>query len=118
MPSGEQVPCRLATGFWERLRGLLGTRPSMGPLPCPDLLVFPRCRSIHTVGMAYPIDVAFLDGRGIVLGACKALGPGHMASCPGASCAVEREASLVPWVSVGDRLGIREAKGVNGEAEA
>jgi hypothetical protein len=32
----------------------------------PGLLI-PRCRSIHTFGMRFPLDVALLDGEGHVI---------------------------------------------------
>ena len=39
-----------------RRRGLLGRDRHDGAL------VLPRCRSVHTVGMRFPIDVVWLDG--------------------------------------------------------
>ena len=45
----------------ERRRGLLG-RDSM-----EGALVIEPCRWIHTIGMRFPIDVAYLDTDGIVL---------------------------------------------------
>jgi uncharacterized protein len=51
---------RVATSYWSRLRGLLGTRP--GGLP---LLLSPA-NSVHGVGMTYPLDVASLDDTGRV----------------------------------------------------
>jgi uncharacterized protein len=44
-----------------RRRGLLG-RDSLD-----GALVIERCRWIHTVGMRFPIDVAYLDDDGIVV---------------------------------------------------
>jgi uncharacterized membrane protein (UPF0127 family) len=44
-----------------RRRGLLG-RDSM-----EGALVLEPCRWIHTIGMRFPIDVAYLDADGIVL---------------------------------------------------
>ena len=42
----------------ERMRGLRGHPP-----PCPrEAMLFRRCRSVHTFGMAEPISIAFLDG--------------------------------------------------------
>lgn len=45
----------------ERRRGLLGRDVFEGAL------VLPRCRWIHTVGMQFPIDAAFLDEKGCVI---------------------------------------------------
>ena len=46
----------LADGFLSRLTGLL-SRSSLGE---GGALMFPRCRSIHTCFMRFPIDVLFL----------------------------------------------------------
>jgi uncharacterized membrane protein (UPF0127 family) len=59
---GEKV--RTASTFLSRLVGLLGTT---GIVDGEGLWIVP-CRSVHTVGMRYPIDVAFLDARGVVVG--------------------------------------------------
>jgi uncharacterized membrane protein (UPF0127 family) len=42
-------------------------------------LLIPRCRSVHTVGMRFALDVVFLDSRGAVIGVRCALGPGRVA---------------------------------------
>ncbi len=44
-----------------RVRGLLGRDGLDGAL------LIPRCRSVHTLGMRFAIDVAFLDRRGKVV---------------------------------------------------
>lgn len=50
---------RVAASLWQRTRGLL-----MHPVPGPGhALLIQRCWSIHTVGMAYPIDVVFFDNQ-------------------------------------------------------
>lgn len=61
----------LALDPWRRLRGLLG-RPA--PAELGGLLLLP-CRSVHTCFMRYPIDVAFLDPEGRVVGLHGALRP-------------------------------------------
>jgi uncharacterized protein len=49
-----------ATTLRARLLGLAFMRP-----PPPDhALLIPNCRSIHTFGMRFPIDVTFLDEHG------------------------------------------------------
>lgn len=35
-------------------------------LPPQQALLIPRCRSVHTFGMRFPIDVVFLDREGSV----------------------------------------------------
>jgi uncharacterized protein len=50
---------RKADRWWPRFVGLLGTRTLD---PGEGLLISP-CRAVHTYGMRYTIDVAFLDSE-------------------------------------------------------
>ena len=50
-----------ASDHRSRVRGLLG-RPEF-----EGALVLSNCRSVHTVGMKFDIDVAYLDVDGVVL---------------------------------------------------
>lgn len=50
---------RVASGFWDRLKGLLGTT-SLG---ATQGLWIHSCNSIHTYFMKYTIDCVFLDSR-------------------------------------------------------
>jgi uncharacterized membrane protein (UPF0127 family) len=54
---------RLAKTLWARSRGLLGRK---GLEPDEGLLIDP-CSGIHTFGMAFPIDAAFLTREGTVV---------------------------------------------------
>ena len=60
---GDEVLCSLevAEAPAARVRGLLGRDGIDGAL------LIPHCRSVHTLGMRFPIDVAFLDRRGKVV---------------------------------------------------
>ena len=49
----------LANTYWTRLRGLLGLRPDDFRNSC-GLWILP-CHGVHTLGMAFPIDVLYLD---------------------------------------------------------
>jgi uncharacterized membrane protein (UPF0127 family) len=51
----------LAAGRKEKARGLLGRDGLEGAL------ILDRCRWVHTVGMRFPIDVAYVDGDGRVV---------------------------------------------------
>lgn len=51
----------VADSFLERSKGLLGRNGYDGAL------VLPRTRGVHTLGMRFPIDVAFLDAEMRVL---------------------------------------------------
>ncbi|MHB8785468.1 MAG: DUF192 domain-containing protein [Thauera sp.] len=61
----------------DRLRGLLGKPP---PAPGHALLITP-CASVHTAFMRYPIDIVFLNSRGIILKLVEALRPWRIAAC-------------------------------------
>src|SRR5215468_5688744 len=54
----------VARGARARRRGLLGRDTLEGAL------VLRPCRNVHTLGMRFPIDVAFCDVRGVVLRTC------------------------------------------------
>ncbi|MEZ5420044.1 MAG: DUF192 domain-containing protein [Vicinamibacterales bacterium] len=60
-----------ATTAWTRARGLLG-RPG---LPPGQALWLAPCRSIHTVGMRFAIDVVFVDGDARVVKVTAAMVP-------------------------------------------
>jgi len=63
---------RWARTIAERTRGLLD---SDGLEPGEALVIAP-CTSIHMVGMAFPIDVLFVNKRRVVLRAIEGLKPG------------------------------------------
>jgi uncharacterized membrane protein (UPF0127 family) len=50
-----------AESFFERSRGLIGRRNFDGAM------LLPNTRSIHSFGVPFPLDVAFLDHRLVVL---------------------------------------------------
>ena len=54
-----------------RMKGLLGR----DALPPGDAMEIRPCTSIHTFFMRFPIDVAFVDERGVVLRAIADLKP-------------------------------------------
>lgn len=93
--TGRLEGVRVLAGFRERLRGLLGTGTDAGAV------VLERCGAIHTHGMRYAIDVAFLGADGRVLASVRGLPPGGSARSPGAVRVVERPASALPWPEVG-----------------
>jgi uncharacterized protein len=71
--SGVLVASRVAVAdsFRDRLRGLLA-RP---PVQEGEGMLLLECGSVHTIGMGYPIDVAFLDAEGRVVSSIAGLGP-------------------------------------------
>jgi len=57
----------------ERSRGLLG----LDELPVDGALLLERCRSVHTIGMRFPIDAVLLDRGYRVLGV-RPMPPGRI----------------------------------------
>jgi len=94
----------LADTFWRRLRGLLGTKG----LPVGSGLVIRPCNSVHTLGMTYPIDVAFVDREGRVLKTVAALPPGRTAVCLGSVWVLELPAGQLAGTGTlpGDTLAL------------
>lgn len=84
----------VAESFAVRLRGMLGRRP-VAANGLPLVMAFPRCSSVHTCFMAYPIDIAFIDARGYVLVCYENVCPWRMCSYPGAWAALERSSIIV-----------------------
>ena len=71
---------------------LLGLAHLSAEAAGPGLLV-PRCRSIHTYGMRFPLDVAFLDAAGSVIRRQHAVPPRRVLACRGAAAVVETPAA-------------------------
>jgi uncharacterized membrane protein (UPF0127 family) len=94
----------LAETSAERRRGLLG-RDGM---PLGSALVITRCNAVHTIGMRFAIDVAFVDSKGRVRKIVEDLQPWRIAVSPLATTVIEfpagalKNAALLP----GDRVSI------------
>lgn len=73
-PGSPRITATHARTLWERLRGLLGRKE---PFPGTGLLL-ERVRSIHTIGMDYPIDVVFLDDSMQVIRVYHCVPPGTL----------------------------------------
>ncbi len=69
----------------QRLRGLSWRRRSRAGAG----LVIPRCRSVHTFGMLFRLDIYFLDADGDVVRDVHGVGPGRVLSCRTAAGVVE-----------------------------
>ena len=101
---------RVARSYWRRLRGLMLTRP-LGP---GEGLLFPRCTSVHTLFMRYPIDVVLLDADLRVVGVetlppwrlgRRIPGTAHILELPAASANVTRGQTPCYICNAGDRSG-------------
>ncbi len=93
-----------------RRRGLLG-RTSMRP---GEGLLLTPCRSIHTIGMKFPIDVVFLDKGMKVVGLAKNLRPGVLhKTCLRARATLELPSGTIEarHLEIGDQLKIEPAAG-------
>jgi hypothetical protein len=80
---GVEVP--VAVGLRARLLGLSGLDlESAGPG-----LLIPRCSSVHTFGMRFPLDIHFLDRDGGVVSARFGVGRRRFVSHRGAEAVLE-----------------------------
>lgn len=68
------VKCRVARDFFSRLMGLMGRKT----IPADEALLFPKCNSIHTFFMRFPIDVIFVSKDGTVVDVIEAMAPWRM----------------------------------------
>jgi uncharacterized membrane protein (UPF0127 family) len=71
-----------------RLRGLAG----LPRLPPGRALLLPGCRSVHTLGMRFALDLVWLDGAGRVLRVDAAVPPRRVRTCRAARAVVETAA--------------------------
>ena len=99
---------RCASGFSERLNGLIGKRFSAAM----DGMVFDRCNAIHTCFMKYPIDVIFADRQYRVLKTAAAFPPWRLfLICKKAYYVIELPAGCLESTSTstGDQLDLTGA---------
>lgn len=97
LTSGAQVADRavIATTLRDRLIGLLNRR-SLEP---GEAMVFPRCRSIHTWGMRFPIDVVFLRRQRVVK-TLPSLRPWRLAWASAADAVIELPAGAIAAAAI------------------
>jgi hypothetical protein len=57
--------------------------------PPVHALLLPRCRSVHTFGMRFPLDLIWLDRNGRVLRVDEAVPPWRVRSCRDAAAVLE-----------------------------
>jgi uncharacterized membrane protein (UPF0127 family) len=80
---GCEVP--VAPGFRGRLLGLA----LLGRDRAGTGLLIPRCSSVHTFGMRFPLDLVFLDGAGRAIEIHFRVKRRRIVSCPGAGAVLE-----------------------------
>ncbi|MBQ0945571.1 DUF192 domain-containing protein [Ideonella sp. 4Y16] len=103
---GRDSGCRvgLANRWRSRAIGLLATRQ----LDRLDGLWLSPCAAVHMVGMAYALDIVFLDRSGGVLRVVPGLRPWAAAVCRGAHQTLELRAGLAVDLAIrsGSRLAL------------
>jgi uncharacterized membrane protein (UPF0127 family) len=77
-----------ARGFLARLVGLAGR----ADLPAGTALHLPRCRSVHTFGMRFRLDLVWLDAAGTVVRVDRNVPPCRVRSCRTARSVLEMRA--------------------------
>jgi uncharacterized membrane protein (UPF0127 family) len=80
---GLEVP--IATRFRARLLGLAGLDRELAGAG----LLIPRCSSVHTFGMRFALDLAFLDREDRALEICRAVPARRLVWCRGAVAVLE-----------------------------
>ncbi|QDQ29027.1 DUF192 domain-containing protein [Chitinimonas arctica] len=97
----------LAETATERMQGLLG-RPPLGE---NEAMLLKPCRLVHTLGMAYPLDLVFLDRHGRVRKLVQALRPARLAGCLAAQSTLELAAGRIAALGLvlGDVIELRPA---------
>ncbi|MCL2491491.1 MAG: DUF192 domain-containing protein [Coriobacteriia bacterium] len=94
-----------AETWFTRLRGLLWTDSNVW---MSKQLVLRPCQSIHTIGMRYPLDIAFIDRRHRVVASYTDIPPNRVVVGPGeAQIAIERPTQDTDWYQVGERLHLK-----------
>lgn len=81
------IPVIVADTPLRRLRGLLFHRE-----PPPYALRLDRCRSVHTFGMRFALDLHWLAADGTVVRIDRAVPPRRVRACRGAVAVVEAPA--------------------------
>jgi len=87
----------VARGLLQRTRGLAWRKS----IPAGDALQINGCRSIHTFGMRFPLDLLWLDQQGRTIRVDYDVQPRRLRSC--------RQASAVVEVAAGEGRNILES---------
>ncbi|MEK6321622.1 MAG: DUF192 domain-containing protein [Acidobacteriota bacterium] len=106
----------LADTSWTRMKGLLGRKPDEFTSG-KGLWIVPS-QGVHTVGMSFPIDVAYLDSQRRVIHMCHSLEPFRIGALKfKAHSVIELPAGTLAQTqtSVGDVLEISEVDAEEGE---
>lgn len=94
----EELEFRLLDRPLGRLRGLLGTTSEAAAVALVG------CACIHTIGMRYCIDVAFVGSSGIVLEVWRSVPPGRLLGNRRAWVTLERPHRRGTWLARGEKV--------------
>ena len=84
-------------GYFRRLRGL-----AFAP---PAVLLMPRCRSVHTFGMRFALDLVWLDRERRIVRIDRAVPPRRVRSCRQARSVLELDSRFSnQWSAYGSSL--------------
>ena len=83
LPGGLRLA--VAATPWSRLLGLMG----LEAIDCGHALLLPRCRSVHTIGMRFALDLLWLDGDGALVRIDRGVPPRRMRGCMRARSVIE-----------------------------
>ena len=84
-----------------RLTGLIGRRG----LPEGVALEMPRCRSVHTFGMRFALDLVWLDAERRVVRVDRGVAPWRVRSCRQACSVLELDSRFSnQWFAYGSSL--------------
>jgi uncharacterized membrane protein (UPF0127 family) len=109
LPGGLRLA--VARGGRARLCGLA----FLDEIPPDRALLFERCRSVHTFGMRFALDLVWLDGGGAVVRVDGGVRPRRLRSCRRAASVVEVATGAgALWAAVLDALA---AAGQSGTSE-
>jgi uncharacterized membrane protein (UPF0127 family) len=97
----------IASSLRRRLLGLaLRRRP-----PANQALLIPRCRSVHTFGMRFALDLVWLDRRGAVLAVERDVPPRRIRTCRDARAVIEAPAGQgTPAVRAWENRAVAEQR--------
>ena len=92
----------ILASVFQRAKGLLGSQRNAGPVALVP------CASVHTFGMRYDLDIAFVTKDGVVMRSERSVPSGKVLVAFGAYYALERPSSEDPWPECGERMSIKE----------
>jgi uncharacterized membrane protein (UPF0127 family) len=93
----ERLPVlALANGAWlaiaDRPTARLAGLAAIDALPPRTALLIPACRSVHTFGMRFALDLIWLDEDGAIVDVTANVRPGDVVRVPHARAVVEAQA--------------------------